>query len=174
MKNYDAVIIGSGQGGTPLSYNLADLGWNVALIERAQLGGSCINYGCTPTKTMIASSRIAHYAKIGPKFGIHPGKIQVNMAEVVARKDKIVESFRDGPQQEIKGPPGWGACPMGGGGQKSWRMRLGQPIAPPTKVLGKRSRQFSSQMHATQLWVLVGTYEVGRGDSRKAAPSKIN
>ena len=101
MKNYDAIIIGSGQGGTPLSYNLADLGWNVALVERAQLGGSCINYGCTPTKTMIASSRIAHYAKIGPEFGIHLGKVQVNMAEVVARKNEIVESFRDGPQQKI-------------------------------------------------------------------------
>ena len=91
MKNYDAIIIGSGQGGTPLSYNLADLGWHVALVERAQLGGSCINYGCTPTKTMIASSRIAHHAKIGHGVGIHPGRVQVNMAEVVARKNEIVE-----------------------------------------------------------------------------------
>ena len=62
MTNYDAIIIGSGQGGGPMAHKLADLGQHVALIEREHLGGSCINYGCTPTKTMIASARVAHYA----------------------------------------------------------------------------------------------------------------
>ena len=65
MKTYDAIIIGSGQGGVPLATNLAELGWRVALIEKGQLGGSCINYGCTPTKTMISSARIAHRVASG-------------------------------------------------------------------------------------------------------------
>src|SRR5580658_1766853 len=60
---YDAIAIGSGQAGNPLSFALADLGWKVALIERAELGGSCINTGCTPTKTMVASAQVAHYAR---------------------------------------------------------------------------------------------------------------
>jgi pyruvate/2-oxoglutarate dehydrogenase complex dihydrolipoamide dehydrogenase (E3) component len=101
MKIYDAIVIGSGQGGVPLATNFADQGWSVALIEAANVGGSCINYGCTPTKTMISSSRIAHSAKVAPEFGIHPGKTEVNLAEVVARKNEIVESFRSGVQDQI-------------------------------------------------------------------------
>lgn len=106
MKNYDAIIIGSGQGGGPLAQSLADQGWKVALVEEAQLGGSCINYGCTPTKTMIASAHVAHAVKRGLEFGIHAGPLQVNMSEVVARKNKVVESFRDGQQQRIDSRPG--------------------------------------------------------------------
>src|SRR5215470_10681362 len=105
MKTYDAIVIGSGQGGVPLATNLADQGWAVALIEKANVGGSCINYGCMPTKTMISSARIAHYARVAPEFGIHLGKIKVNMAEVVARKNEIVESFRSGVQDQIDSSP---------------------------------------------------------------------
>ena len=101
MKKFDAIVIGSGQGGVPLATNLAEQGWSVALIEKGDLGGSCINYGCTPTKTMISSARIAHYAKVAPEFGVHPGKIKVNMAEVVARKNEVVESFRSGVQDQV-------------------------------------------------------------------------
>jgi len=105
MKTYDAIIIGSGQGGVPLATNLAELGWQVALIEKGQLGGSCINYGCTPTKTMISSARIAHYARVAPEFGIHTGKVRVNMAEIVARKNEIVDSFRSGIEDQVKDNP---------------------------------------------------------------------
>ena len=105
MKTYDAIIIGSGQGGVPLATNLAGLGWRVALIEKGQLGGSCINYGCTPTKTMVSSARIAHAARRAPEFGIHPGKVQVNMAEIVTRKNEIVESFRSGVEDQVKSNP---------------------------------------------------------------------
>ena len=101
MKTYDAIVIGSGQGGVPLATNLAQQGWSTALIEKGDLGGSCINYGCTPTKTMISSARIAHYARVGPEFGIHLGQVKVNMAAVVARKNEIVESFRDGVQDQV-------------------------------------------------------------------------
>jgi len=105
MKTYDAIIIGSGQGGVPLATNLAGLGWRVALIEKGQLGGSCINYGCTPTKTMVSSAHIAHYARVAPEFGIHTGKVQVNMAEIVARKNEIVESFRSGIEDQVENNP---------------------------------------------------------------------
>jgi pyruvate/2-oxoglutarate dehydrogenase complex dihydrolipoamide dehydrogenase (E3) component len=102
LKTYDAIVLGSGQGGVPLSTNLAGLGWQVALIEQGKLGGSCINYGCTPTKTMVSSARTAHAAKRAPEFGIHTGKITVNMAEVVARKNEIVDSFRSGVEDQVR------------------------------------------------------------------------
>lgn len=105
MKTYDAIIIGSGQGGVPLATNLAELGRQVALIEKGQLGGSCINYGCTPTKTMVSSAHIAHYARVAPEFGIHTGKVQVNMAEIVARKNEIVGSFRSGIEDQVENNP---------------------------------------------------------------------
>ena len=105
MKTYDAIIIGSGQGGVPLATNLAELGWLVALIEKGQLGGSCINYGCTPTKTMISSARIAHYARVAPEFGIHTGPVKVDMAEIVARKNEIVDSFRSGIEDQVENSP---------------------------------------------------------------------
>ena len=105
MKTHDAIVIGSGQGGVPLATNLADQGWSVALIEKGEVGGSCINYGCTPTKTMISSARMAHYARVAPEFGIHPGEIKVDMAAVVARKNEIVDSFRSGVLEQIDSSP---------------------------------------------------------------------
>ena len=60
---YDAIVIGSGQAGNPLSYRLAHHGWKVAMVEKAHLGGTCINTGCTPTKAMVASAQVAHYAR---------------------------------------------------------------------------------------------------------------
>jgi len=105
VKTYDAIIVGSGQGGVPLATNLAGLGWRVALIEKGQLGGSCINYGCTPTKTMVSSARIAQAVRRAPEFGIHTGKVQVNMAEIVARKNEIVDSFRSGIEDRVADTP---------------------------------------------------------------------
>lgn len=101
MKKYDAIIIGSGQGGTPLAHKLADLGWSVALIEKEYLGGSCINYGCTPTKTMVASARAAHVARRAGDFGVHTGDVTVDLAQVVQRKDKMVRTWREGQQKNV-------------------------------------------------------------------------
>jgi pyruvate/2-oxoglutarate dehydrogenase complex dihydrolipoamide dehydrogenase (E3) component len=102
---YDAVVIGSGQGGNPLAYMLADHGWKVALIERKHLGGTCINTGCTPTKTMVASAQVAHYARNAARWGVRTGGVQVDLAAVVARKDKVVESFRSGHQRRVDARP---------------------------------------------------------------------
>jgi pyruvate/2-oxoglutarate dehydrogenase complex dihydrolipoamide dehydrogenase (E3) component len=98
---YDAIIIGSGQGGNPLSHRLADLGWRVALIEKEHLGGTCINTGCTPTKTMVASAQVAHYARNAAQWGVRTGEVSVDLPRIVARKDKIVQSFRSGQQRKV-------------------------------------------------------------------------
>src|SRR5215813_2154975 len=99
---FDAIMIGSGQGGNPLAHKLADLGWQVALIERAQLGGTCINTGCTPTKTMIASAQVAHYARDAGKWGVHAGEVSVDLPKIVARKELIVNQFRSGGGRKLQ------------------------------------------------------------------------
>ena len=76
---FDAIIIGSGQAGGPLSHRLADRDWKVALIEREHLGDSCVNYGCTPTKRMLASARVAHAARDGARYDVHAADIRVDM-----------------------------------------------------------------------------------------------
>ncbi len=98
---YDAIIIGSGQGGNPLSHNLADRGWSVALIEEAHLGGTCINTGCTPTKTMVQSAQVAHYARNAARWGVRASGVRVDLPAIVARKDKVVHSFRQGQQRRV-------------------------------------------------------------------------
>ncbi|MGA7842716.1 MAG: mercuric reductase [Candidatus Acidiferrales bacterium] len=103
---FDAIIIGSGQAGNPLSFALADLGWKVALIERGELGGSCINTGCTPTKTMVASAQVAHYARDAARWGVRASDVSVDMPAVVARKNRVVENGRKGVQKRIDARPG--------------------------------------------------------------------
>ena len=102
---YDAIIIGSGQAGKPLATTLGKAGWKTALIERDHIGGTCINYGCTPTKTMFNSARVAYLARRAADFGIHHGDVTVNMKEVRARKQAIVEQFREGGLKGIQRTP---------------------------------------------------------------------
>jgi len=99
---YDAIVIGSGQGGGPLSTALADAGMHTALIERQHVGGTCINEGCTPTKTMIASGRVAYLARRAADYGVHTGPITVDMQKIRQRKREIVDSFRNGSESKIK------------------------------------------------------------------------
>ena len=102
MPQYDAIVIGSGQAGNPLSQKLADRGWAVALIEREHLGGTCVNTGCTPTKTMIASAQVAHYARNAGKWGVCAGEVRVDLSRVVARKDQVVEQWRSGQERKVQ------------------------------------------------------------------------
>src|SRR5947209_6252086 len=104
--HYDAIVIGSGQAGGPLSTALARAGWKVAIIEREHVGGTCINEGCTPTKTMVASARVAYLAHRAADYGVHTGPISVDMTVVRKRKRDIVESFRSGSQRSIESTPG--------------------------------------------------------------------
>ncbi len=102
QEQYYAIVIGSGQAGKPLSIAFAKAGWKTALIERDHIGGTCINYGCTPTKTMFNSARVAYLSRRAADFGVHAGPVTVGMSEVRQRKQKIVESFRDGGLRAIK------------------------------------------------------------------------
>lgn len=99
---YDAIVIGSGQAGNPLSFRLADLGWRVALIEKANLGGTCINTGCTPTKTMVHRAQVAYYARNAARWGVNAENVGVDLPTIVAQKNKVVQSFRDGTQHKIE------------------------------------------------------------------------
>src|ERR1700704_6276127 len=101
-QQYDAIIIGSGQAGTPLSVALADAGMRTALIEREHVGGTCVNEGCTPTKTMVASGRVAYLAGRGKDYGLETGNIRIEMARVRPRKRAIVDSFRNGSQSRLE------------------------------------------------------------------------
>jgi len=101
-NHYQAVVIGSGQGGTPLCLALAEAGLRTALIERSHIGGTCINEGCTPTKTMIASGRVAYLARRGKDYGVQTGDIRIDMQRVRQRKRDIVESFRSGSQKRLE------------------------------------------------------------------------
>ena len=104
-NHYDAAVIGSGQGGTPLAHYLANQSFKTALIEKDHVGGTCVNEGCTPTKTMIASARIAHLATRSDNYGVHTGDSNVNFSEVRERKRTIVEEFREGNLNRIKEEP---------------------------------------------------------------------
>ncbi|GAO13479.1 uncharacterized protein UV8b_05745 [Ustilaginoidea virens] len=107
MPRYDAVVIGSGQGGTPLSMALARARKKTALVEDAHVGGCCVNEGCTPTKTMIASGRVAHLARRGPDYGVHVGdeaanRVHVDMLRFRQRKRDMVASFRAGSERRVR------------------------------------------------------------------------
>jgi pyruvate/2-oxoglutarate dehydrogenase complex dihydrolipoamide dehydrogenase (E3) component len=98
---FDAIIVGSGQAGNPLAYRLADLGWSVALIEKKNLGGTCINVGCTPTKTMVHRGQVAHYARNAARWGVNASSVSVDLTKIVTQKDEIVLSFRGGLQKQV-------------------------------------------------------------------------
>src|SRR3954452_16036697 len=100
-EHYDALVIGAGQAGGPLSTALARAGRKTAIIERTHVGGTCINEGCTPTKTMVASARVAYLARRGADYGVHTGPISIDLARVRQRKRDIVASFRGGDERRI-------------------------------------------------------------------------
>ena len=102
MKHFDAIIIGSGQGGTPLAKKLAKKGWNVALIEKQWIGGACVNVGCTPTKTMIASAKSAYDVKHAGKLGVNVDGFSVDIKKILDRKNEVVKSFRNGAEKGLE------------------------------------------------------------------------
>ena len=103
IVKYDSIIIGSGQGGNPLGIQLAQRGEKVALIEPGLLGGTCINTGCTPTKTMVASAQLAHYARNAKRWGVEAHAVRVDLRAVVKRKNDVVASFRSGWEKKWEG-----------------------------------------------------------------------
>src|SRR5215208_638762 len=100
-QHYDAIVIGAGQGGIPLATTLAKAGRKTALVEREHVGGTCINEGCTPTKTMVASAKVAYFDRRSADYGVSNGQVAVDMIRVRQRKRNIVESFRSGGEKRL-------------------------------------------------------------------------
>jgi pyruvate/2-oxoglutarate dehydrogenase complex dihydrolipoamide dehydrogenase (E3) component len=98
----DVLVVGSGQAGVPLATRLAAAGKRVVLVERAELGGTCVNTGCTPTKTMIASARAAHVARSAGRLGVRVDGVAVDLPAIVDRKDEIVRTWKEGVARRIE------------------------------------------------------------------------
>ena len=100
---YDAIVIGTGQAGPSLAVRLADTGMKVAIIERKRFGGTCVNNGCIPTKTLVASARAAHVVRRASDYGVTiPGSIAVDMKKVKMRKDAVVRQSSEGLEKWLR------------------------------------------------------------------------
>ncbi len=101
-EQVDALILGSGQAGNPLASAFAGKNQRAVVVESKHVGGTCVNEGCTPTKTMIASAKVAYQARDGARFGVHTGTVSVTMAEVRERKRKVVDVWRSGSEKKLE------------------------------------------------------------------------
>ncbi len=101
MATYDAIIIGTGQAGPALARRIVDQGKKVAIVERGRFGGTCVNTGCTPTKTLVASAYAAHVARRGAEYGFSAGNVTIDMKRVKARKDYVVGLSNRGVERSL-------------------------------------------------------------------------
>src|SRR5256885_15748664 len=134
----DVLIIGSGQAGVPLATRLAKAGKKVILVERKELGGTCVNVGCTPTKTMVASARAAHVARTAGRLGVHAGEVRVDFPAIVARKDAIVGQWRKGVEERLK--------------KAGHRLALGRGHA---RIRGPSQVEGDSEVHSAQAVIVI-------------------
>jgi pyruvate/2-oxoglutarate dehydrogenase complex dihydrolipoamide dehydrogenase (E3) component len=95
-KKYDAIVVGAGQGGVPLSQSIARVGRSTAIIVQSHVGGTCVNEGCTPAKTMVASVRVASFARRASEYGVRNSAWSADLKAVRQRKRDMVKSFRRG------------------------------------------------------------------------------
>jgi pyruvate/2-oxoglutarate dehydrogenase complex dihydrolipoamide dehydrogenase (E3) component len=105
-EHFDAIVVGAGQAGPPLAGRLTAAGQRVAVVERKHVGGTCVNTGCIPTKTLVASAHAAQLARRGAEYGVATGPISVDMAKVKARKDDIMLKDRNGVESWLDGMEG--------------------------------------------------------------------
>jgi pyruvate/2-oxoglutarate dehydrogenase complex dihydrolipoamide dehydrogenase (E3) component len=105
-RRFDAIVVGAGQAGPSLAGRLTAVGHTVAMVERKLIGGTCVNNGCIPTKTLVASAHAAHLARRGADFGIGTGAVSVDMAKVKARKDEIMLDDRKDVEDWLNGMDG--------------------------------------------------------------------
>jgi pyruvate/2-oxoglutarate dehydrogenase complex dihydrolipoamide dehydrogenase (E3) component len=106
IAHFDAIVVGAGQAGPPLAGRLTAAGQTVAVVERKLMGGTCVNTGCIPTKTLVASAQAAHLARRGADYGVETGTVSVDMAKVKARKDAIMLDDRKGIEDWLEGMDG--------------------------------------------------------------------
>jgi pyruvate/2-oxoglutarate dehydrogenase complex dihydrolipoamide dehydrogenase (E3) component len=105
-ERFDAIIVGAGQAGPPLAGRLTAVGQRVAVVERKHIGGTCVNTGCIPTKTLVASAHAAHLARRGAEYGVGTGSISIDMTKVKARKDGVMLDDREGLETWLDGMEG--------------------------------------------------------------------
>lgn len=101
-KSYDAIVIGTGQAGPFIAMRMAQAGRKLAIIERGRFGGTCVNTGCIPTKTLVASARVAYVARRAAEFGVNVGQVSVDMKKVKARKDEIQRPSQEGAESRLR------------------------------------------------------------------------
>ena len=144
LDQYQAIVIGSGQGGNPLCKALAQAGVRTALVEREHIGGTCVNEGCTPTKTMVASARIAYLSRRAADYGVQTGNIRIDMARIRKRKRDIVDSFRNGSQASLEKT-------------KNLDLIFGEASFTGPKALAVRLKDGSQRgIHAEQIFINAG------------------
>ena len=105
MLKYDAIIVGSGQAANPLAHRLAKAGWKTALIEKKFIGGTCINVGCTPTKTLVASGRVSYLVKRSADFGVNVTGYSIDIESVIRRKNAHVLEARESSAKRLLETP---------------------------------------------------------------------
>ncbi|WP_288252520.1 FAD-containing oxidoreductase [uncultured Hydrogenophaga sp.] len=103
IETFDAIVVGAGQAGPAIAERCSREGLRTAVIERADFGGTCVNNGCIPTKTLVGSARAIHLARRGEEFGFATGRLRVDFARVMARKDAVVQQSREGVQKWVEG-----------------------------------------------------------------------
>src|SRR5881275_260004 len=101
-ERFDAIVLGTGQAGKPLALDLAGAGRRTAVVEREYVGGTCINVGCTPTKTMVASARVAYLARRAADYGVRCGPVAVDLAQIRRRKQAVVDDFRTAGRRRLE------------------------------------------------------------------------
>lgn len=137
--DYDVLIIGGGQAGIPLVWALAQAGKQAALVERKDLGGSCVNFGCTPTKAAIASAKLAHQARRGQEYGLSIPIVEVDFPAVLARARRVAEESRDGLDRGLEGsenPKLWrGHGRLDGRSPEGFQVRVGDQLLTAAQVV---------------------------------------
>jgi pyruvate/2-oxoglutarate dehydrogenase complex dihydrolipoamide dehydrogenase (E3) component len=124
---------------------LGQAGWRTAIIERGHVGGTCINVGCTPTKTMVASARVAYLARRAADFGVRLGKVQVDLGQVVRRKQAVVERFRNGSRASLEETRGVDLVP-------------GEATFEAPRLVGvRRDGQIKRRIRAKHIFINTGT-----------------
>jgi pyruvate/2-oxoglutarate dehydrogenase complex dihydrolipoamide dehydrogenase (E3) component len=134
-RSFDAIIIGAGQAGPFLAVRLGEAGMKVAIVERKLFGGTCVNAGCTPTKTLVASAHAAHLARRAAEFGVVlGGDVGVDMKQIRARQDAIVRTQREGVEQLVRNQPNCTVCKGQARFESARRIRVGGDLLTADKI----------------------------------------
>lgn len=138
-NRFDVLIMGAGQAGIPLAHALAKAGKRVALVEEQHLGGSCVNFGCTPTKAVIASAHVAHLARRGIEFGLRIPTVEIDFPAVLARAKRILMESRNGLQRDLENTDNpkllFGSARFEGRDDGAFRVAMGNRVVVAGQVV---------------------------------------